>query len=88
MKIKDFEIRNLETVPSTQHERGYSFKFEALRGDRWISYGPQVLGNWAIASHLEREVLPRHTVRDVTPEDLDTMPLGWWTLNDALNLMA
>lgn len=73
------KIRNLKRVPSDKHLDGYTFTFEALVGNEWIAYGPNVYGNWTCRAGLDR--LP--TDEWARPKWYkDTVDVGWTRLNE------
>lgn len=84
LQVGRYRVRSLVRVAQeTGFLQGYSFTFEVKRGGDWIAYGPQCLGNWSIRTSVTREILPRHVLPG-DPEDTDTIPLGWWALEEAL----
>ncbi len=82
--IRDVQIRNLRRVESKGHGEHGSFLFEAMRNGKWIAFGPECFGNWSVASHITRDpCFPTSNLFDDGWEDPDTVPIGWWSLNEA-----
>jgi hypothetical protein len=83
-EVRGVRIRNLRRVVSKEHSEDGSFLFDAVRNGQWIAFGPACFGNWSVASHITRDpCFPTANLFDDDDwEDPDTVPIGWWTLND------
>lgn len=91
VSIGGISVRNVRRVKTDDpgYEHGYSYEFEALRGDVWIKFGPQVFGNWSVASDVnpQRVVFPRSEYEEeMLGLDRDAVYIGWYDLEDLTRL--
>lgn len=84
IKVREYTVRNLRQVPSTQHQGEVSFIFDVLEDGEWRSYGPIVMGNWSVRSDIKDERFPAsHVDERCFGKRYETVYLGWWALRDA-----
>ncbi len=81
-RVYGIEIRNLQSVTAVgMGANGSSFTFEAKRGGLWVAYGPQVYGNWSVASDITRvPFMPQPSIYAPHIATDETVPIGWGSL--------